>query len=391
MKVKRLLMWVTLSLIGLFGVSQILKFSLLYEAQKQALNQAVALLSEDEQEQNYSSVDELKIKQKQIQETIARLNQTPQLPGFDYDQAQANLAALLPLDISVTRQIQIEENAAASLEQARQLYQDAIEIIKSQPNTLETWHVIKEKWQAAISFLEKVPTNTKVYSQVQTLLVSVQNEYKVASQNIDIEEKAIKHIITAMEIAERANSLTIEKPYKMGNLVNAKVQWIRAINELRLVFGSTETANDASRFIQYYQHNLQKTDTAITQLKECLGEAYRINVSCGYTVSLNIEMPQVKANSNNPNIGRSDNSEQINDDEVADVESPVSVPQTIAPVIVRSPYYRRYRSNSANNFSRGSTNVRDYTRSNGTRVQGYTRGSQRSSGFGSARFGGSSA
>ncbi|HIK17189.1 MAG TPA: hypothetical protein IGS53_18140 [Leptolyngbyaceae cyanobacterium M33_DOE_097] len=387
MKLKRLLSAIALSVLGLFGIGQLVKFSQSYAAQQQVLKQVPTLLAETEQSQGLASIGDLKAKQKQLQEAALTLQGIPNLPGFDHEQAQTTLTRIQELDQKFAQRVQVEEQSATDLETARKLDTEASELAKNPNSTPEDWYQARDKWQQANGLLEKIPANTFITDQARTGLEAVRTNYALLNQKLALEDKAIQTMDTAMEVAERAEKFTQQSPYRLADLVNARTHWVRAIQLLNRVPETSTAANDATEFLQYYERNLDSVTFAIEQLRGCESDTGLTDRLCAADVSLEIEMPPVTVA---VDPGATEQPIATDDSGEAEETETTSTPYPLP--IVGNSRYRRYRSNATAGFrGSGLTQVRGYTRKDGTSVRGHSRSTgSRNSGFGSSRRGSAS-
>lgn len=372
MNLKQILTLSILTLLGWLGLTQTIKFTQAYTAQQQALSQAPALVTEFESGKQAANLDALKQRQKQAQETIAVLAAVPNLPGLNYDKAQLSLTKLYALVSHLTQQIQVEEQAAADFNAAQPLAAEAQKLVETPPYPAEVWQQTRDKWQQAISLLEKIPEGTFVSEQAMEGLAVTRHNDGVMKQYFAVEKTAVQNIDAAMTAADEAASLTQSQPYQLVDLMKAQSQWLQAIKLLSQIAPTTTVSQDALGFLPVFRRNFQSVNEALEQVKTCTKARNGSETLCGYEASVALEMPTA---------------EVAAEEDVEDEETVAFNPEMTTYLSPGIPgRYRRSRAGSS-----GSTYVRGYTRSDGTQVRGYTRGSgTRASGFGSSRSGGAS-
>jgi hypothetical protein len=387
MKIKRLLTMATLAVLGVLGLTNGVKVSQAYLSQQQTLSQVPTLVSEVGDGKKAKDIAELKAQQQKLQTTIVTLETVPHFPGFNYDKAQTELGQLRTLFNTLTQRIQTEEQAAADLETARRLDAEAHSMVQNPPHAPEVWQQAREKWQQAIQLLQGIPTGTFIATQVKEGLATSQTNYSVVSKNLAVEDKAFRQIDVALAAADTAASLNQNKPYDLADLTKAKLYWQRAVNTLMRVTGDSSVATDAKELLSMFQRNLASVNDAIEQLKQCQKDD-SFSSLCSYDVAIELEMPTDEVALDSGSVDTASVYE----------DSDSSSTTVVVPPVVPYGRYRRHSglssSTSVSSFSGGSgrTYVRSYTRKDGTRVQGHTRssGGSRSSGFGSSRSGGAS-
>ena len=372
MKLKRLLTLSVLATLSLLGITGIVRASQTYFTQRQSLNQAPILRSELEASTKIASTDELKNRQKQIQDTITTLEAIPNLPGFDYGKAQSELEKLRLTRTAVTQQLQIETQSEESLQAALKLDAEASSLIQKPPLPAQVWQQAKDKWEQAIALLEKIPPNTSVSGKAREGLTSTRTNYKNVSQSFTEEKRAVEKIEAALTTADQAMKLSQQSSYKLEDLNNARTQWYKAVHLLMEVPQSTTIAADARNFLEFFQRNFESVDMALNQFRTCLAQNTQPKEMCSYQSSVNVQMPPV---------------ENISDQTGTDTSIETTDTSNLSSQIVSTPYRSRYSTSSGT----GSTWVSPYTRSDGTHVSGHQRSSgSRSSGFGNSRSGGAS-
>ena len=123
---------------------------------------------------------------KRLKETIANLEKIPNLPGFGYQQARADLLKLRPSLVPAGQNLQ----AAESLEAAQKLAVEAATIVQKPPHPMEVWHQSQSKWQQAIALLEAIRQGTPVYNLAQNKLSNYRVNRAIISQRLASAQKA---------------------------------------------------------------------------------------------------------------------------------------------------------------------------------------------------------
>ncbi len=385
---KNIKTWIIIAIatvLGLLGISKLLKLQQESSAQQQALIQAQNLVAETENINNVADLNTLKGYHKKLQETISTLEKIPNLPGLPYLKAQRDLDELRPLSAKVESQLKTEEQASTSLDSALKLDQEAAKLVEA-PYSPENWQQAQDKWEQAITILQKISSNTFIADAVKKGLIACQRNYANITQQLAKEDNAFQNLDSAIDMAEKAAQLTANHPYTMPDLINAKVQWQTAINLLtNIPSGSTASQEIASQLVAYRKNYINVSD-AIDQIRKCMINNSSLESSCTDNVVLNITAPDTTA-FNDDSASENSQATVPTDENNADSNSNTRITKFRTRNIYVNPYSRNITSSGLNN---GSVSVRSYTRSNGTHVQGYSRSSpgSRVGGLGSSRSGG---
>lgn len=296
MKIKTWLAVPLVALLSWTALTNLVDFTKEHSVQQQALVKIKPLLAEAV---NYNTLDinSLNATQTKLKQTISTLEKIPNLPGFAYQQAQNNLAQLRPLLGTIESKLKTEEQASANLESARHLNTEAVKLV-IKPYSVEGWQQAKNKWQQALKLLESIPAGTFVSAQAKDGLATCRLGYTAVTEKITVENKAVKHLKSATEVAQKAVSMTTDSPYQMKDLLNAQPQWQLATNLLSSIPSGTTVSTAAEEQFIYYRNNLQSINDALNQMKQCMAQSSYTEVSCGYDVAVNIVTPPIATASN---------------------------------------------------------------------------------------------
>ncbi|WP_242729071.1 TerD family protein [Microcoleus vaginatus] len=152
----------------------------------ETLKQAQILVVETQNAEKVTDVNLLRSFDKRLKETIANLEKIPNLPGFGYQQARADLLQLRPSLVPVEQNLQ----AAESLATAQKLAMEAAVVVQKPPHPIEVWHQSQSKWQQAIALLEAIDSRTPVYNLAQNKLSNYRANRALISQRVAIAQKA---------------------------------------------------------------------------------------------------------------------------------------------------------------------------------------------------------
>lgn len=168
-----------------------------FKVQQWALTTSTTLGTEIETAQNRVDIDLLKQHRQTLQTTTAILEKIPNLPGFNYQQAQANLTQLRSLQTTV----QLNLTATERLKRAETLAMEAAVLVQNPPHPVQTWAKAREKWQQAIGELESISPDTLVSSTAEqklssyrTNLANINNRMATAQKSVDFNNRGAAEI-----------------------------------------------------------------------------------------------------------------------------------------------------------------------------------------------------
>lgn len=168
--------------LGTFGTMAGLK------AQELVLANATEAIAETEKFRKTSDPDLLIAKQESLKQSIAILEKIPNLPGFAYQQAAADLPKLRSLLIAVEQNLQ----AIASLTTAGTLAKEASILVQNPPHPVDIWAQAQAKWQQAIAALQSIPPTTSVSATAQQKLSAYRANLGAITTRLTIAKKAIE-------------------------------------------------------------------------------------------------------------------------------------------------------------------------------------------------------
>lgn len=114
-----------------------------------------------------ASLDVLSARQKNIDVAISTLNKIPPSSGDIYRKAQERWNKLKELDAQITQRMENEKLAINSLDKAKVLTNEASQGTKKPSPTLQERKATYDKYQEAISLLEKIPADTSVTAEAK--------------------------------------------------------------------------------------------------------------------------------------------------------------------------------------------------------------------------------
>lgn len=171
-----------------------------FKVQNWALTTSTTIGAKIETAQKTVDIDLLKQHRQTLQTATAILEKTPNLPGFNYQQAQANLPSLRSLQTTV----QLDLTAIERLKRAETLAMEAALLVQNPPHPVQVWAKAREKWQEAIGQLESISPDTIVsstakqkLSSYQTNLANINNRMATAQKSVDFNNRG------AVEISKR--------------------------------------------------------------------------------------------------------------------------------------------------------------------------------------------
>jgi hypothetical protein len=114
-----------------------------------------------------ASLDVLSARQKNIDVAISTLNKIPPSSGDIYRKAQERWNKLKELEIQTTQRMENEKLAISSLDKAKVLTNEASQSTKKPSPTLQERKATYDKYQEAISLLEKISADTSVTAEAK--------------------------------------------------------------------------------------------------------------------------------------------------------------------------------------------------------------------------------
>lgn len=386
--------WIVIAIfviLGWFGVSKIIEIASSYSAHQKTLAEVKTLASTNTDINNIPNLESLKSTKTTIEQSITKLKEVPNLPGYPYQDAQNQISQLNNILAKLDSKIKTEDEALSNLQTAQRLDAEAARLVQSKTYST-SWQEAKSKWEQAISLLKKIPTGTFVSDTAKSGITAVERNFNDVGQFITGEEKSLKNFTTAVETAHKAFSLTKDTTsITLPDLLNAKSQWQQAINLLTQVGADSHVSTKLQSQLGAYRNNYREVSKAIDDIKKCTSQNTSSEISCTDSISLTgITEPQTLTALLPPPP------EEPVDTQVASApdyssttesdNSSSTYSSTGSSSYYSSPSYSGYRS-----YSGSRVFVRSYTKSDGTHVGSHYRSSpgSRSSGFGSFRSGGS--
>ena len=300
-----------------------------------------------------------------------------------YEQAQKGLIVVNSSLSYAKQKLTLEEKAQADLNLAISLDAEAAKLAKQEVSNLNTdlWKQMIEKWSKSSLLLAGIPKNSIAYAQAQKGLVVVNSSLSTAKQNLKNEEVSISLFEKTLNIS---NSIFKDfdkyKNYTIAEITSLKKQGQEGLNALSGIYKSSSIATLALEMVDYYNQNIDRLDSAISQIQKCMkdkGTPIQTEDYCKIGINIDIPNPPFSLTPDSSNY-LADNSNSDNGDIDSNDTSDIGI----------NPIYR-FKSNGVGLYRSGSNYVSGYTRKDGTYVKSYTRGTSvtKASGFGSNRSG----
>ncbi|WP_066425129.1 hypothetical protein [Anabaena sp. 4-3] len=378
------------SLLSWFGVSKILQITKEYSAHQQAITDIQGIINENSNINSIPNLDALKSNRTKIQQSIEKLKLVPNIPGSPYQNAQKQILQLNQLLVQLDSKIQVEEEASTNLQAAIQLDNEAATLVKGKSYS-HKWLEAKNKWQQAISILEKIPAGTYVSDTAKLGILSVKRNFDDVSKVVASEDKLLQNFSSAVELAQQAANLTKDSTsITLPDLLTAKSQWQQAINLLGNISSETQLFFKAQSQLSNYRNNYRQVSNAIDEIQKCTLQQTILESECTASLSLDISPPETLT----ALLEDVEQEEDANNEIASSQEDSTSETSSDTSDDSSSSDYSGYSSDYSRGYSTrlGSVYVSGYTRSDGTYVRSHTRSSpgSRVSGFGSFRYGGAS-
>ncbi len=142
--------------------------------QTESITKASSLTGSMPKVADATSMDELKQAQTNLRQAIAILEQVPTIRGSDRQiriELEKNKQELAAVQERLVRENQAMEN----LGDATRLAQEAVAIANKPSPSLGEWRQARDKWQAALNFLQAIPPGTFVSAEAQERLATYQS------------------------------------------------------------------------------------------------------------------------------------------------------------------------------------------------------------------------
>lgn len=217
------------------------------KVQQWALTTSTTIGTEIETAQKRVDIDLLKQQRQTLQTVTAILDRIPNLPGLNYQQAQANLPQMRSLQTTV----ELDLTATERLKLAETLAMEAAVLVQNPPHPVQTWAKAREKWQQAIGQLESISPDTIVSSTAEqklssyrTNLANINNRMATAQKSVDFNNRGAAEISKrdyprAIQYYNQAIALNASQPEayigqgiaysELGNNLQAIQQYDKAI------------------------------------------------------------------------------------------------------------------------------------------------------------------
>ncbi len=135
------------------------------------------------------------------QESIKLLEAIPEnLPA--YVQAQEKLVTYQTNYAALTKRIEIEQNASNTINNAKDLAKQSVELVKATPYTIEVLKNAQEKLKGAMDLLKNVPSGTAVSAKAESLMQVYSNNSKEIQDKLEKLELCSRLNMTSCTDAE---------------------------------------------------------------------------------------------------------------------------------------------------------------------------------------------
>ena len=148
-----------------------------------------------------------------------------------------------------------EISAYAKFKSAQKLGMEAASLVQKPPHPLKIWQQAGTKWYQAIDLLDTIPHETSVYDRAKKKLAYYQINYKLISQRVLIEKKALENLESAQKLAAEANFFVQNSPPSQLSRQQAKDKCQQAINLLEAIPESTSVSVKAKEMLTIYKIN----------------------------------------------------------------------------------------------------------------------------------------
>ncbi|MFM6357090.1 MAG: tetratricopeptide repeat protein [Planktothrix sp.] len=188
---------VLLGALAISGITTFLGMQWINSQQQQTIAHVQTQISELESKK-VSDLNTLKATHNQLKALNHSLDQTLKLPSVPEPVPLQNLRSKLE---KLEAQFKPETQALENLETAQKLAMSASVLVQNPPHPAQVWLDAKQQWQQAIDLLKDIPKTTYTYSEAQKKLTSYQQNYAIirdraeqANQAVQLNNKALKQI-----------------------------------------------------------------------------------------------------------------------------------------------------------------------------------------------------
>jgi DNA repair exonuclease SbcCD ATPase subunit len=212
-------------------------------------------------------------------------------PGSRYDIAQAELEKVRESLQAIKNQIETEESASSTWQEAQAIAKEAIDYVNKPPYPLEEWEKARDKLNSAITIMGSIPKESTYAAQATSALAEYQKKLNWMNQGIANEQKAIDVLTQGDQLARQAYDYTNGKyDFQTSELTQAKSLWQKAINHTKTVPPTSNAYRQISDRISVYTRNLNSVDDKLREIKSCWSNSYASSSVCN-TVFLSLTNP----------------------------------------------------------------------------------------------------
>jgi hypothetical protein len=181
-------------------------------------------------------------------DTAARqLRSVPKVPGLGYGTAQLELSDSAPCLQRI--------KATASLTQADNLSESALQVTPATVLSSQDWQTLQGNLEAAIATLRSIPPDAATYSQAQATLARYQAKSTQLAARLQNETGAVNAYLRAVKLVQQADELT-RSPTTSENLSSAETNLQEAIKLMQGVPEGTTISVSQQVTLTDYQNKL---------------------------------------------------------------------------------------------------------------------------------------
>jgi hypothetical protein len=192
-----------------------------------------------------ASLDVLSARQKNIDVAISTLNKIPPSSGDIYRKAQERWNKLKELEIQTTQRMENEKLAISSLDKAKVLTNEASQSTKKPSPTLQERKATYDKYQEAISLLEKISADTSVTAEAKkNLAVYRKNSEVVLAEYRKTEALQKKKFEDELQASKKEQ----ERQAKLRQQRQSELQLAKTIQEAQEEVAKLQEESQENRY-----------------------------------------------------------------------------------------------------------------------------------------------
>lgn len=268
---KNLLKGIAAAFVGILSLGAF-KFHQWTQSQRQVIEEAPKLLQGLGEVKTNSNLAALSQKQTQLREAKDNLQAIPDLPGFDYSGAQAQLKQINPVLTSIDDRVNRLNSIDTAVQDAIILDHEALELAKNPPHPADRLNNAVKKWKEAIQYLSDVPKTHATYAQAQAGIPPLKEKLTQAEKWLTAEKLGDRKFEASLKATDEAlKLLPLLQPVTGKALQKAQAKLQQSVTFLKEIPAGTTVSDDAEKFLPIAQDNLQRINAAIANLQSCPG------------------------------------------------------------------------------------------------------------------------